>query len=102
MKRAKFTHKLTTQGSRLCLVITDLRLPTDTCLSVTQDIERVVEQIETTERIHAENFIIIYRDTQGVWDGWNAHTQKFVLLAAPDWPAAVVKYIQEALQPQHA
>ena len=102
MKRAKFSYIITTQGSRACLVITDNRKPSDNCMSVTQDIDRVVEQIEIHHQLHAENFVVVYCDTEGVWDGWNARTQKFVLLNCQDWPAAVSKYVAQEFQPQHA
>ncbi len=103
MKGAKFSYQRTTQGSRQCIVIYDKKeFFCDRYLSVAEDIERVVDTIELAERIRAEDFVIVFHDRSGRWDGYNARTNKFLLLGTKDWPAAVQKYVAEELQPQHA
>lgn len=61
-------------------------------MSVTNDIENVVAHIGEVEEIDPRNFLIIYRDSQGVWDGWNPQKNDFVYLGQQDTKAAIDKY----------
>jgi hypothetical protein len=45
--------------------------------SVTNDIENVVADIADFEGITPTEYIIIYRDTEGNWDGWDAKSGNF-------------------------
>jgi hypothetical protein len=101
MKRAKFSFEFKTQGSRLCLVITDNRTAADSCMTVSQDMDAVLEYIAVHCRQRLENYVIVYRDTTGVWDGYDARLQHFVLLKEVSWDRAAARYIREMHMPQH-
>ena len=49
-------------------------------MTVTNNIENVVSEIAKKERIAPEEFKWIYRDTDGLWDGWNPTTNTFIPL----------------------
>jgi hypothetical protein len=49
-------------------------------MSVTNDIENVIKEIEQAENIDACNYHIIYRDSMGLWDGFDAYSQEFISL----------------------
>lgn len=52
-------------------------------MSVTNNIENVVEEISKAERISPTEYHWIYKDLSGLWDGWNPHTNTFILLNTP-------------------
>lgn len=70
------------------LSITDLN--TGKNMSVTNDIENVVEEVITKnfkigsgqQKVRA--MPIIYRDSDGMWDGWNPATETFISLQKTD------------------
>ena len=45
--------------------------------SVTNDIENVVADIAAHERLEPKDHLILYRDSEGLWDGWDAATADF-------------------------
>lgn len=49
-------------------------------VSVTNDIENVVADIAAHEGINLYEHLIIYRDSMGMWDGWDAKAQNFFFL----------------------
>jgi len=51
--------------------------------SVTNDIENVVEEIAEQYKIDPRKFYILYRDSQGVVDGWSALSGNFIACSAP-------------------
>lgn len=48
--------------------------------SVTNGIEEVLEFIREENNINLKDFIIIYKDSQGNWDGFDASTGSFYSL----------------------
>jgi hypothetical protein len=50
-------------------------------MSVTNDIENVVKAIIKKETIDVTtDFFIIYKDSDGFWDGWDYETKAFISL----------------------
>lgn len=49
-------------------------------MSVTNDIENVIEYIKANEESNLDNYKCIYQDSEGNWDGWDIQKQKFILL----------------------
>lgn len=49
-------------------------------MSVTNDIENVVTEIAEFEQIDPAEYKIVYRDSQGCWDGWNHKKKSFIHL----------------------
>lgn len=46
-------------------------------MTVTNDIENVVADIADHTGVDPKQHTIVYRDTFGVWDSWNAKTKTF-------------------------
>jgi len=72
--RADFAHKLGTINGFKVLLIVDLDMGH---MSVTNDIENVVDDIAFAENINPKDYLIAYRDSEGDWDGWDAKTNSF-------------------------
>lgn len=69
--------------------ITDLNLGN---MSVTNNIENVVKAIGKREAIDMTQYMIVYCDSEGRWDGWDARTNQFVAFGAKSYDDAVNKY----------
>jgi len=52
----------------------------DEGMSVTNDIENVVSAICKTKGINADEYKWIYKDSDGLWDGYNPITGTFIYL----------------------
>ena len=75
-----FTFKLVGKKNILFMLIRDLN---QGGMSVTNGIEHVVEQIAEWKHINPNDYVILYRDSEGMWDGWDNKNQKFFLLNSP-------------------
>lgn len=93
MSQADYSYEIVDYHGRNVIVITDK----DGRLSVTNDIENVVTEIEDAEGIKARDFMIVYSDTEETWDGWDASTCHFVYLFELNWMDAVDEYIKQQL-----
>lgn len=62
-------------------------------MSVTNNIENVVEEICIKEMISPAEVNIIYKDSDGHWDGFIFSTNEFVPLQEDAWLQAAVKLI---------
>jgi len=63
--------------------------------SLTNGIHEVVEIICKEHRSSPTDFHIIYRDSDGVWDGYVYSTFQFIPLRQHHWLKAATKYINE-------
>lgn len=61
--------------------------------SVTNWIEGIVDQICAMNDISPEDHMIVYQDTNGIWDGWDQFKEQFVDLSCDNWQDAVVKFM---------
>lgn len=52
-------------------------------ISVTNDIENIVEFIAKVEGMDPKVNLWVYQDSNGVWDGWDPVRNKFILVDAP-------------------
>lgn len=75
--RANFLYRIGEIHGQKILLIRDLDLGN---LSVTNDIENVVADITVHETIDPLEHMIIYRDSMGMWNGWDAKSQNFFFL----------------------
>lgn len=91
MAKADYIHKLKNIFGRDILVIEDLNLGN---MSVTNDIENVVKDIQQLEHINPSERLIVYSDSEGCWDGWDHDKQEFVSLSEDSWYNAATKFIQ--------
>jgi len=61
-------------------------------MSVTNDMEQVVNYIEHLENIDTNDFLVVYQDSTGQWDGWSKNSS-FIALRKDNFYDAVVSYI---------
>lgn len=87
-----FIYRFVTVSGHETLLITDLN---QGCMSVTNNIETVVEQIAREQEIELKELyqccLIIYKDSEGVWDGWDGD---FILLQCDNPFDAALKFIK--------
>lgn len=72
--RANFQYKIGQWNGHSLLLIVDQDAGG---MSVTNDIENVLAAIADHEGIDPKDYTIVYRDSQGDWDGWDAKTEQF-------------------------
>jgi len=68
------------------LIIKDLNLGG---MSVTNSIEDVVKNICDINNRNPNTLHIIYRDMDGIWDGWNNKTKSFILIQSTNVDDAI-------------
>jgi hypothetical protein len=94
MSKANFTHRIEKYSGQEVIVIEDLNMGN---MSVTNDIENVINDIEMIENIDAHSMIIVYRDSEGVWDGFDYENGDFISLNKNNWRAAVHHYMKNLI-----
>ena len=57
--------------------------------SDTNDIENVIEDICRLEKVDKEQFMIVYKDSEGSWDGFDTAANQFVGLGMDKWYEAI-------------
>lgn len=85
MTRADYDWKIQDYGNKKLILIEDLNLGN---MSVTNDIENVVDDICKTNQIVCEDYLIIYKDSEGIWDGWDCKKRNFIHLGGETWQQA--------------
>lgn len=93
MGKSDYTYEMQSHQGYAILVIEDLD---QGGMSVTNNIENVVEEISLMEqvKITPDSHIIIYLDSDGLWTGW--HMTKGFLPITPDaesWITAASYYL---------
>lgn len=61
-------------------------------MSVTNDIENVVNEICQEAEINKGDYLIIYQDSEGIWDGWDG---SFIPLSGISFREAAEIYINK-------
>lgn len=90
MAKADFTHELTQYNGFDVIRIEDLDLGN---ISVTNDIESVVADIAIMEKIDPKKYIVIYKDSDGFFDGWDPVNERFLAIRKTSFSAAVRDFI---------
>lgn len=91
MKRADYTYALRELNGHKFICIIDQNRGN---MSVTNDIENVVDEILGREKIIASDHLIVYRDSDGSWDGWDHSTRAFVHLNSRDQYQSMSNYLK--------
>lgn len=94
MAIADYIHRLEFPDSRSVIVIEDLNIGGT---SVKNDIENVVREIGVVENIDLADYMVVYKDSDGTWDGYEYSSESFVSLGGESWEDACDKYIQKQL-----
>ena len=77
MSKATYTAAFESFAGSDCLFIADLN---QGGMSVTNDIENIVENECNKAGKIADDLLIVYCDSEGIWDGWDNKTEVFVPL----------------------
>lgn len=91
---ADYTYDIEDIKGRNVVSIVDLNLGH---MSVTNDIENVLVDIAERERITISDYMVVYRDSEGNWDGWSFETDWFVPLRSKSKEEAVATFINTQL-----
>lgn len=87
--QSSYSHSLWQHDGHDLIIIEDLNESGKK--SVTNDIDNVIDEIATREKINPVQYHIIYKDSQGIWDGYNFSTRQFIPLQAHSWEKAIAK-----------
>lgn len=79
MAKSDYSYNLIKRENQQVLFIEDENLGN---MSVTNDIENVVEEIADKHRLDTESLIVVYRDSEGVIDGYNHQEGRFIHINA--------------------
>ena len=77
MAKSNYTYDFKTYKGRNFLVIEDLNTGG---MSVTNNIEQVVEDCFEAHDLQPHQAFIIYKDSNGMWDGWSHEKQDYIHL----------------------
>lgn len=77
MNRSNYTYR---KAERV-VYINDLNMGG---MSVTNDIENIIDNICIKENIDKLHYVWIYNDSEGVWDGFDPSTNSFYFIGASD------------------
>lgn len=92
--RADYTYAiLNTQGRNVISIIDENKGNR----SVTNSIELVVKEIGEAEKINPEQYMVVYCDSENMWDGFNCKVRSFVSLQCESEESAIRKYIEKQL-----
>lgn len=75
MAKSDFTYKIFSDERVISIVDLDKGN-----MSVTNNIENVVKEIADEANVRISHFKIIYRDSSGIWDGYDPRNDKFIPL----------------------
>ena len=90
MNKPDYVYQVADFHGRNVIAIVDMNLGN---MSVTNGIEQVVEDIAREKQIEPHHYMIVYCDSEAVWDGWDPVTSEFIPLNTQTWEQAVDKYI---------
>lgn len=88
MSRSDYNWEVIKYGEQdvLCIIDEDRGR-----MSVTNDIENVTAEIEKELTLQGKSLptLIVYRDSEHLWDAWSTKKQDFILLSADSQDTAV-------------
>lgn len=91
MTRSDYTYALRELNGHKFICIIDQNRGN---MSVTNDIENVVDEILEKEKIIASDHLIVYQDSDCSWDGWDHERKAFVCLNSKDQYSSMKNYIK--------
>lgn len=86
MPRVDYTYTLENHDGNRVIAIVDQNLGGT---SVTNAIEHVVDEIAELESLDPMKCVIVYRDSDGQWDGWDHKSRNYIPLIGTNWQDAV-------------
>lgn len=91
MNHSDYTYQIENYAGRNIIVVEDLNLGNT---SVTNNIENILNEICRIEKIFIHSYMVIYKDSEGVWGGYEHKDERFISLNEVSWQDAVSKYAQ--------
>jgi hypothetical protein len=88
-RKAHYSHSIETLAGVKFIVIEDKMGP----VSVTNVIEDVIASIEAADGLQDGEFLKVYKDSDGHWDGFNTSNNQFVHLGESTHQKAMKKYL---------
>lgn len=89
--RSDFSYEIRQIKGKPFIMIEDLNHGR---MSVTNDIENVIEYICNKENINPVEHYIIYKDSDGIWDGYEFAIKNFVVFRQRHWMDAAKKLLE--------
>lgn len=86
---AKYSYRIRDAYGKDVIVI----MPAGNGRTLTNDIENVVAEIIEKEQIDIRDYLVLYEDTEGRWDGWDHINQTFIPLGSFGWKSSVLIYV---------
>jgi len=76
MSRCSFTYTVRKANNKNVLCLEDR----GTGMSLTNGMEDVIEELQASFKRSSKPFpsLVIYKDTEGMWDGWNVKKEEFI------------------------
>lgn len=63
--------------------------------TVTNDIHNIVTEIAKKKKVDPFQYIVIYKDTEGFWDGYNFRHKMFYPVRELHWLKAAIKTLNK-------
>lgn len=87
MPQSNYTY--TIHDDRIVAIVDEHPSGAVTDKTVTNNIEDVILEITELEHLQPDNYVWLYCDTDGIWDGFDPDTQEFYLLKAESYDEAI-------------
>lgn len=94
MTKSAFEYELGSIQGHKYIAITDLNIGS---MSVVKDIKNIIQEIQFTTQVKYHdlaNYLVLCKDEDGVWDGYDPISDKFIDLAKLNLQAAFEKYYE--------
>lgn len=92
MAKSDYSYKLEELEKSWFILIQDLNKGR---MSVTNNIEEVIDEICQKERINPVEHFIVYRDSDGTWDGFEFATGQFIHLGKRTGVGAMAEMLKK-------
>lgn len=90
--KADYTYSIISHWhERNIIAIQDLNLGN---MSVTNDIEAVVHEIGKREGIDPLIFMVVYKDSEDTWNGYNVRRDNIIPFSSPSIEECVLQYVE--------
>lgn len=93
--RACYQYDIINIHGRNVIIIVDSN---SGCLTVTNDIDNIIREIAVYNHINASAYMIVYKDSDSIWNGYDFVNSKFISLNETCSSKAIKKYIDLQLK----
>lgn len=90
MNKSDYTYTLSTTDNKKKIIITIVDEDAGR-MSVTNNIENVVSEICLSENLDPEDCLVTYKDSDGIFDGWDTVQEDYIPIGTTDISEAIKK-----------